>query len=454
MRILFENGKKYGIPLSLLPMSALEIESCFDRLWPICRSLTGDGNRQSFEILKEIIPLTLHEIPSGTEVFDWKVPPEWNIRDAYLITPDGRKVADFKVHNLHVVNYSEPVDRELTWEELEPHVHTLPEMPTAIPYMTSYYNRNWGFCLSYEEYQTLPKEGMYRAVIDSSLDENGQLTYGDLVLPGETEEEIMFSTYICHPSLANNELSGPLVQAFLYQQIAALPKRRYTYRFIFIPETIGSIAYLALNEKEMLEKTRAGYVITCVGDGGPFTYKRSKRGNSLADQAAIHVLEQQNLDHTVIDFAIGGSDERQYCSPGFNLPVGSLTRAMYHTYDAYHTSLDNKDFISFGAMEDTVQVYLDFARTLEANRIYERPNPFCEPQLGKRGLYYKVGGKRKRTADIEMMKQLLAFADGEMSLMEIAKRQGYFAPDYVDVIGKLEANGLLREKREDSATEA
>ncbi|RMG78128.1 MAG: DUF4910 domain-containing protein, partial [Bacteroidetes bacterium] len=343
-----------------------ELEKYFDRLWPICRSITGNGLRQSLKILQEIIPLNLHEIPTGTKVFDWEIPKEWNIKDAYIITPDGKKICDFRKNNLHVVNYSVPVSKKLSYDQLINHLHTLPELPDAIPYVTSYYNEYWGFCISYNEFQNLPKQGEYKVVIDSSL-EPGSLTYGDLILEGDTPDEILFSTYVCHPSMANNELSGPLVTAFLYKKLLTLPKRKFTYRFVFAPETIGIIAYLFFNGEKMSQNLKAGYVATCIGDNGNFTYKLSKKGNTLADKVAIHVLKNSGCPYKVIPFAVGGSDERQYCSPGFNFPVGSLMRTPYKQYKEYHTSLDNKSFISFDALEQSVNMYFDICRALELN---------------------------------------------------------------------------------------
>jgi len=323
------------------------MEEYFDRLWPICRSLTGDGVRETLDILEELIPLERHSVPSGTEVFDWTVPPEWNIRRAFIITPEGKRVADFAVNNLHVVNYSVPIDMELEWDELEEHLHTLPEQPTAVPYVTSYYSANWGFCLSYNDYRELPRTGKYRVLIDSTL-EPGELIYGECVIPGETTEEVLFSTYVCHPSMANNELSGPLVSAFLCREILGMQKRRLTYRFVFLPETIGAICLLARLGEHFKANLKAGYVLTCCGDRGALTFKKSKLDVSDADRAMEHVLKYDNHSGFSIEpFSVGGSDERQYCSPGFNLPVASLMRTPYQRFSEYHTSLDNKDFISF-----------------------------------------------------------------------------------------------------------
>lgn len=420
-----------------------ELEAYFDRLWPICRSLTGDGVRKSLQILSEIIPLRVTEVPSGTNVFDWMVPEEWNISDAYIITPDGRKICEFAKNNLHVVSYSEPVDRKMSFEELDQHLHSLPAQPDAVPYLTSYYKRTWGFCISQREREQLPKSGEYTVVIDSSL-KSGSLTYADCLLKGETDREILISTYVCHPSMANNELSGPLVAAFLYRQLKAMPKRRFTYRFVFVPETIGAIAYLATNGQEMRSKLEAGYVVTCIGDKGAFTYKRSKDASRNVDRVAEHVLKHSGATHSVIDFAIGGSDERQYCSPGFNFPVGSLMRTMYQRFPEYHTSLDNKSFISFTAMAESVEMYLRICRTHELNKKYSGTVLFGEPQLGRRGLYPQTGGQKTRAEQLSMMLHLITWADGKQDLVEIAERFGKSALDFEPVIVSLEEAGLLK----------
>lgn len=420
-----------------------ELEIYFDKLWPICRSITGDGLRESFEILQELVPLTLSEVPTGTEVFDWKIPKEWNIHDAYIICPNGEKIANFKINNLHVVNYSVPVNLELPFDELVKHLNYIEEMPDAIPYITSYYKETWGFCISYNEFLNLDKNGIYKVVIDSSL-ENGNLTYGECVLKGDTDEEILFSTYLCHPSMANNELSGPLVQAFLYQKIAALPKRKYTYRFLFAPETIGVVAYLHNVGKQLKEKLVAGYVLTCCGDDGAFVYKQSKQINSLANTVAQHVLKFQSTPYEIIPFSVGGSDERQYCSPGFNLPVGSLTRSMYQRYKEYHTSLDNKSFISFNAMGVTIDTYFQFVKTLELNNIYVNTIPYCEPQLGKRGLYPSSVNPTESRKFIHDRMHLLTYADGEHNLIDIAELRKISVLDLEIHITSLMEAGLLK----------
>lgn len=414
----------------------------FDRLWPICRSITGDGLRESLKIVSELVPMNIHELKSGTQVFDWVVPDEWNIEDAWLETPDGKRVCEFSKNNLHVMSYSIPVDKELSWEELEPHLHSIKSMPTAIPYLTSYYKDSWGFCISEEEKQTLPKEGKYRAVIKSRK-EPGVLNYGEAVLLGKTDEEILFSTYLCHPSMAINELSGPLVTAFLYREIAKLPNRKYTYRFVFAPETIGIIAYLDRVGEQLKKLLKAGYVVTCVGHDGKFTYKRSKQKMSIADRVAEHVLAYADVEKEIMNFSIGGSDERQYCSPGFNLPVGSLMRTMYKEYPEYHTSLDNEDIMSYKGLEDTVNMYLKIVRTLELNEKYLNKIAHCEPQLGKRGLYPSTNELEKDKSHLYKLLHFLAYADGEHDLIDIAEEFGTDALAFEEVIKKCEEKNLV-----------
>jgi aminopeptidase-like protein len=421
---------------------AKNLERYFDRLWPICRSITGNGLRNSIDILSEIIPLTKHEIATGTAVFDWTIPKEWNIHNAYILCPDGRKIAQFEQNNLHIVSYSIPVNKKVSWNELLPHLHHIPEMPDAIPYMTSYYKENWGFCITHNEWKTLPHEGEYHVVIESTL-EPGHLTYAECVLPGETTEEVLFSTYLCHPSMANNELSGPLAQAFLYDKIAAMPKRKYTYRFLFAPETIGVIAFLAKHGEHLKGHLKAGYVLTCCGDPGDFTFKRSKHRTSLADRAAEHILKYHYPKHKLIEFAVGGSDERQYCSPGFNFPVGSLMRTPYQRYSQYHTSLDNKAFISFDALAETVEAYFSICRLLEVNATYTNRIAHCEPQLGKRGLYPSSVDPLFNREETHRLLHFLSFADGQKDLIEIAQWRDESALLYADVIANCKAAELI-----------
>jgi aminopeptidase-like protein len=406
---------------------AKELESYFDRLWPILRSITGEGVRQTHDILAELVQLERTEIPSGTQVFDWTIPKEWKVNEAYIIDPNGKRILDVKENNLHLVNYSVPFRDTLSKNELREHLYSLPDKPTAIPYVTSYYSPRWGFCLSQQERDALP-DGDYQVVVNTELFD-GSLTLSEAVLQGETKEEVLISTYTCHPSLASNELSGPLVAAFLYRELARLEPRRLTYRFVFLPETIGAITYLHLKGEHFKRHLVAGYIITCIGDAGNFTYKRSRQSSlsgelALVDRAAEHVLKHSKKAHKVLDFSPLGSDERQYGSPGFNLPVGSLMRSQYGTYPEYHTSLDNKDFVSFEAMTESVRMYLSVMRTLEQNRTYKNLFPYGEPQLGKRGLYETLG--RNTIPELSSaVFWLLNYADGQHDLLWIAEKSGY-----------------------------
>lgn len=419
-----------------------DLKKYFDRLWPICRSITGDGLRESLRILQEILPLEITEVPSGKQVFDWTVPDEWNIEDAWLETPDGQRICEFKKNNLHIVNYSIPIEQSLSWEELAPHLHSLPEMPTAIPYLTSYYKDNWGFCIDHESWEKLPREGKYKAVIQSTK-APGSLSYGEAFLPGTSDEEVLFSTYVCHPSMAINELSGPLVTAFLYRELAKIPNRKYGYRFIFAPETIGIIAYLDKMGEHFQQKMKAGYVITCVGHEGKFTYKRSKRGNSLSDRIAEHVLKHSDFEIETMNFEVFGSDERQYCSPGFNFPVGSIMRTKYYRYPEYHTSHDNESIMSYNALQETVEMYVRVVKTLELNQKYFNQVQFCEPQLGKRDLYPSTLQLKQDKDSLFKLLHFLSYSDGETDLIEIAEKFGCEAIQFEDTIRQCQAKKLV-----------
>lgn len=361
-------------------------------LFPITRSLTGPGYRETLRVLERTSgPMERHIYRSGEAVLDWTVPKEWAIREAWVRDPEGRPVVSLEDSNLHVVGYSTPVHRRLTLEELQPHLHSLPGQPDAIPYRTSYYSESWGFCLTDRQRRELPP-GEYEVYIDADLSD-GHLEVGEVTVEGRTGSEVLFSTYCCHPSLANNELSGPVVVAHLARALRERAERpRLTYRFLFLPETIGAIAYLARFGDRLSRRLAAGYVVTCVGDPGDFTYKRSRRGSSLADRAAEHVLRHAGCPHRVLDFFPTGSDERQYCSPGFDLPVGSLMRSPYGTYPEYHTSLDDLSLITPEALEGTLEMYELIVEALEAAETLVSTAPFGEPQLGRRGLYPSTGG--------------------------------------------------------------
>lgn len=387
-------------------------------LYPICRSITGNGVRESLRILQRCVPLEIREVPTGTRVFDWEVPAEWNIRAAWIKDGAGRTVVDFQNHNLHVVNYSRPVRARLSLDELRPHLFSLPEHPHWIPYRTTYYRDTWGFCLPHRLLTSLD-DGEYEVCVDTSL-EPGNLSYGELVVPGQTTDEVLFSCHSCHPSLANDNLSGMVVAAHL---AASLRQRqnRLTYRFLWLPGTIGAITWLAQNES-VVPRIRAGLVLSCVGDSGPFTYKKSRRGDAEIDQIMSHLLSPESGDR-LIDFTPIGYDERQYCSPGFNLPVGCFMRTPNGCFPEYHTSADNLDFIKSESLAGSLQMLQRVVAVLEQNRFCQNLNPKCEPQLGRRGLYRALGGQ-SNTGLEQALLWVLNFSDGRHSLLDIAKRSG------------------------------
>lgn len=426
--------------INLSPYRQL-IRCHLEKLFPICRSITGDGIRETLGILQETVKMEVIEIPTGTKVFDWQVPSEWNIKDAWIKDAQGRRIIDFNKSNLHVVNYSIPVNGIISLDELRPHLHTLPEQPNAIPYLTTYYKRDWGFCLTQEQLDNM-HEDEYEVCIDSSL-EPGSLTLGESVIPGDTEDEILFSTYCCHPSLANNELSGPIMTAALYMYIANLNKRRFTYRFFFGPETIGALAYLNLRGELLTKRLKAGFVMTCCGDSGSFTYKKVRNPHNILDRIVMHVLKRMGKEHRAIDFFPTGSDERQYSSPGFNLPIGSLMRSMYGTYPEYHTSLDNLEYVSVDSMVETFEVYVNLLYCIESNLFYKNIKPYGEPFLSKYNLYHSLGGQKEQGDYTKKLRYILNYSDGDNDLLSIADRIGVPMWDLDDCIGTLTTAGLL-----------
>jgi aminopeptidase-like protein len=408
------------------------------RLFPICRSISGDGVRQTLAVIAEHIPLERHEVPTGTRAFDWTVPNEWNIDDAYVMDEGGRRVIDFRRHNLHVVGYSRPIDAILSREELDRHLFSREDLPGAIPYVTSYYSDTWGFCLSHEARQRLD-DGHYRVVIDSRL-EPGSLTYGELLLPGQTEEEVLLSTYVCHPSMANNELSGPVVATLLARWIMAAP-RRYTYRIVFVPETIGSLTYLSRHLDAMKQRTVAGFVLTCLGDDRTYSFLPSRSGETLADRAALAVLGATQPDFVRYTFRDRGSDERQYCSPGIDLPVVSVMRSKYRTYPEYHTSLDDLDLVTPAGLQGGFTALRSCLELLERNARY-RTTCLGEPQLGRRGLYAPIGTADPHRSVADLL-DVLAYSDGTRDLIDLVGLLAIPPSRIYQLVDTLVEEGLL-----------
>ncbi|UCG59800.1 MAG: DUF4910 domain-containing protein [Phycisphaerales bacterium] len=410
-------------------------------LYPICRSITGEGFRQTQDILKQHVPLQIRAVPTGTEVFDWTVPKEWNIRDAYVKDPDGEKVIDFQKSNLHVVNYSVPVNQKMSLEDLAKHLFTLPEHPEWIPYRTSYYEEDWGFCLSHNDYLRL-KEGMYEVVIDSTL-EDGHLNYGEYFKRGRSPDEVLVTTHACHPSLCNDNLSGIVVTTLLAKYLAERDTR-YSYRFLFMPGGIGSIVWLCLNEDKVFA-IKHGLTVACVGDSGNFTYKKSRDGALEIDQAVQNVLRHSEREHKVIDFSPYGYDERNFGSPGFNLPVGSLTRSTHSQFGGYHSSADNFDLVKPQYLAESFGLYLAVVYLLENNRRYLNLKPKGEVQLGKRGLYGMLGGLQERTISEMASLWVLNLSDGDHSLLDISDKSDIRFEIVKNAADILLEHGLLKE---------
>ncbi len=417
----------------------------FNKLYKICRSILGEGFRDSLKILGELVDLDIKKVKSGTNVLDWTVPDEWNIKDAYIIDPKGKKLAEFKKHNLHIVGYSHPINKIVSLDELKKHIYTLKKQPEAIPYVTSYYKRSWGFCLKYNDYKKL-KPGKYRVYINSKI-QPGNLVYSDKLIKGKSKKEILLSTYLCHPQMANHELSGPLAWSFLYKIIKATGPHKYSYRFLVCPENIGAAAFLHYSKKK-LKNIIAGYIINCVGNGKKFTYKKSRRGNSLADRAALNVLKNSSFKLDIVDFFPDGSDERQFCSPGFNLPIGLIMRNMYGRQDGtkmdfkeYHTSLDNEKTISFKTIIETIEVYLKVFKTIENNFFPLGKVQYGTPQLSKSRikLYgdvmnFRINQKQEKT---RVMLEILNLADGKIDLLKIAELKKFKLIEHLDTIRDL-----------------
>ncbi len=408
-------------------------------LFPIHRSITGAGVRETLAYLGNLLPgLLIHAVPSGTQAFDWTVPDEWTIRDAYIADEAGNKVVDYNNHNLHVVAYSEPVDTWLSLTELDEHLYSLPEQPDAIPYITSYYNRHWGFCLPHHQREALAA-GRYHVVIDSSL-QPGVLNYGELILPGQDDSEVLLSTYICHPSMANNELSGPVVTAALAQWLQKLVNRRHTYRIVFVPETIGAIVYLSKHSAYMKRKTIAGFEVSCVGDDRAYSFLPSRKSGTLADRVAEQTLKQHGVNYSGYSFLNRGADERQYCSALIDLPVVSIMRTKYGAYPEYHTSLDDLSVISPAGLKGAFDVLQNCLQALEVNYVYRATMP-CEPQLGRRGI--KPLLSTKHLVVPRTLMNILAYADGRTDLLAISEIIGVDVMECAAAAVRLEQDGLL-----------
>ena len=442
-----------------------EAADLLNELFPLCRSLTGDGVRQTLARLQQIAAFELLEIPSGSQAFDWQVPPEWNIHGAYLETEDGQRLLDFADNNLHVVNYSLPVDELLTWEQLRPHLHSLPDLPEAIPYRTSYYTPDWGFCLPHEQLQAMDQGLNYRAVIQATL-APGSMTLGESLLPGASGQEFLLSSYCCHPSLANDSLSGVVLWALLLRELQA-NHHRHAYRFVILPETIGAIAYLAANQ-EAMQRLRGGWIPTTVAGPGPFGYKHTFRGDDLIDRVVLQTFREQGVEPILYPFDVNGSDEKQYSAPGFRIPVGTICKAKYYEYDEYHTSLDNLDFIRPEHLIDSLKLYLLAIEKLELNRTYISLAPYSEPMFGKRDLYPSLGGTIKQKAadlarahaerryqirleteagirgdSLDAMRWLMFYGDGATSLLQIAERTGLPVRQLYETAERLRRHDLL-----------
>lgn len=418
-------------------------------LFPICRSITGNGVRKTFEIIRRYIPeMKLYEVPSGTQVFDWTIPKEWNIKGGYIEDSKGARIVDFDNNNLHVLGYSVPVNEYMSLEELSEHLYSLKDQPKLIPYATSYYKERWGFCMSQEMRDNLP-EGTYHAVIDSELSD-GNLTYGELIIPGECEKEIFISSYVCHPSMANNECSGPAVLTFLARYLLDMPKRRYTYRLVLAPETIGALTYMSRNLKEMKEKVIAAFNLTCVGDDRTYSLVHTKYGDTLSDRVLQSVLSSHYPKYDDYSYLSRGSDERQYQAPGADIPMVCLCRSKYHIYPEYHTSADNLDIISPDGLAGTYDVMRQCIDALEHNRKY-RITTIGEPQLGKRGLMPTMSSK-ETYRDTLIMKDVCAYADGSNDLIDLAKWTNKPIKYIIPVVEKLKEKGLLQDVTEESGT--
>ncbi len=423
-------------------MIGKEIHEFATDLWGLNRSITGEGNRQTLKQIKNHLPgLEIKSIESGTNVFDWTIPKEWAVSEAYIITPTGEKICDFAVNNLHLVGYSTPLKAKITLEELQDHLYSIPDQPNAIPYVTSYYQETWGFCISHNKREKLIP-GEYEVVIDTRLFD-GVLNYGELIIPGNSKKEVFLSTYICHPSMANNELSGPTVLTFLSKWLANSEKLKYTYRIIFAPETIGAIAYLSKNLKNMKKQTIAGFNITCIGDERAYSYMPSRREDTLSDDVAKHVLKWIDQNFISYKWTDRQSDERQYCAPGIDLPIASIMRSKYGSYPEYHTSLDDlENVVTPDGLNGGYEALKKSIELIEKNEIFESLL-LAEPQMGKRGLYPQLSIKDS-TKNVRTMMNFLSYCDGTLTLLEIAEKIDMPAWDLYEIINTLKSEKIIK----------
>jgi aminopeptidase-like protein len=412
------------------------------KLFPINRSLTGEGVRKTLSIINEYVKdLVIFEVPSGTQVFDWTIPKEWSIENGYILTPSGKKICDLNENNLHIVGYSIPVNDSISLAELDKHLYSLPDQPDAIPYVTSYYSERWGFCISNKQ-RILLEEGIYKVKIDSRLFD-GHLTYGELIIKGETDKEVLISTYVCHPSMANNELSGPVVVTYLSKWLQSLQSRKYTYRIIFIPETIGSITYLSKNINQMQKNIIAGFNVSCVGDNRSYSYLPSRNGKTLSDKIAQHILRWIDSDFVTYSWSERGSDERQYCAPGVDLPIASIMRTKYSKYPEYHTSLDDlKNVVTPDGLKGGYEALRLSIEAIE-NNCYPQVTVLGEPQLGGRELYPTISTKTPRTSETKLLMDLMTWSDGNHSLLEIAEKTSVPMWELYPLINKLQTHKLI-----------
>lgn len=425
-----------------------EIDSYLRRLFPLCRSVTGEPNRETLRILQEVVPLSIHEVPSGTAVYDWTVPDEWTIRDAWIADETGQRIVDFKANNLHVVSYSEPVNARMMWSELAPHIHRHADLPDAIPYRTSYYKRSWGFCITHSQFERLAATtGPLTVVVDSDL-KPGAMSYGELLLPGRSSKELLLSCYICHPSMANDNLSGVLLTAFLARHIAGLQDRKWSYRIVFVPETIGAIAYCARNEQAMKAIDMA-LVITTVGGSGRFGYKQSWQADHPLNGLVEGILRETEHEFDTYPFDIHGSDERQYSSQRFRINAATICRDRYYEYPYYHTSLDDLSYVTGAQIADTYRLYVRLIAAIEDLRIYRNRLAECEVMLSRHDLYPTVGGAlqppRGGMTETDIILWLLFLCDGHMPLQNIAQRLGIELEPLQQQIDKLLGTGVLEE---------